>query len=310
MPLRREPLPRMAGHLAFMRAPRVGLADLRPGMVAALGVARDGTGPWGGLTRFGPAALRETSAYFGSHFSANMKSAMDIDRRRVLSGGMMGGSLVDLGDLAVEHLPVAQAHVDIRQAVAAVSSLGATALLLGGDLDIVTPAIEGAQAARRAEGVAKVQLGGVYAACDGAAVRSVLFHVAQDSRVPHGAGLRQQAVSLTPSWVRTADPAALRGRLQEALQAQAAFVVLDLSVFAAHWHGMHAAAPLEGPGLREVRRLMEVLGTLPIAGLAVTGLDATRCGLSTVKTGQRLALTAMLDLLYGLLGPDGGRAAA
>jgi len=38
VPLRTAPLPRMAGRLSFMRAPVVGLAELRPGMIAALGV--------------------------------------------------------------------------------------------------------------------------------------------------------------------------------------------------------------------------------------------------------------------------------
>jgi len=301
----------MAGHLAFMRAPRVVLADLAPGMVAALGVARDGTGAWAGQTRFGPTALRETSAYFGSHFSANMKAAMDIDRRRVLQGGMMTGRLVDLGDLAVEHLPATQAQAVIREAVAAVSGRGATALLLGGDLDIVPAALQGAAAgapaALRAGGVARVQLGGGVVEGEWSAAPGVRFHTATAGCVSDGVGRGAGGDELTISWVRQADPVRLRERLQQALQGWPAFVVLDLSVFAAHWHGMHAAAPLTGPGLREVRRLMEALGTLSIAGLAITGLDATRCGLSTVKTGQRLALTAVLDLLYGLLGPDSGR---
>jgi hypothetical protein len=46
---------------------------------------------------------------------------------------------------------------------------------------------------------------------------------------------------------------------------------------------------------------MAILGRLPTDAIAATGLDATRSGLSTVKTGQRLLVTALLDLLYAVI---------
>lgn len=96
MTLRDAPTPRMAGHLPFMRAPMVAIDAVRPGQIVAFGVPIAG-GPED--TGLGPLALRETSAYFGSHFSANMKAAMDIDRRMRLDGAAIAGRLVDLGDI-------------------------------------------------------------------------------------------------------------------------------------------------------------------------------------------------------------------
>lgn len=324
MPLRTAPLPRMAGHLSFMRAPVLGLADLRPGMVAALGVPRDGRQPGAGLTRFGPTALRETSAYFGSHFSANMQAAMDIDQRRVLQGGLRSGGLADLGDLCLEGLDEPAAEAAIGAAAAAVAQRGALPLLLGGDSGLVGAALKGlsAQVGSASPGadLALVQLG----ACDGVAPSGmpqvrlgrgglVEASVPTAQTAPKAAAqgaLSSDAPSAGPAQgVR--DPAgpppgaaqAASARLRAATQGRRVFVAFDLSVLAAPWHGMHDRAGFDGLGLRELRPLMTALGDLPLAGIALTGLDATRNGLSTVKTGQRLMLTALLDLLYRCLLP-------
>lgn len=278
MSLRIEPLPRMAGHLSFMRAPRATYADLRPAMVAALGVALDSTRDGAEQTRFGPTALRETSAYFGSHFSSNMKAAMDIDRRRVLDGGLKSGRLVDLGDLCIEGLDRLSAEGAIGTAIAAVSRRGALPLLLGGDLDIVPAALAGLDASLPTA-TPLIQVGG---------------HRREDIR---GAPVLQ---FVHAAQVHAQD-AELIERIDAATGGRPAFIALDQSAFAASWHGMHGAAPFDGLSLRDMRRLVAALGQFPVAGIAITGLDATRCALSVVKTGQRLILTALLDLLYSCM---------
>jgi hypothetical protein len=50
-----------------------------------------------------------------------------------------------------------------------------------------------------------------------------------------------------------------------------------------------------------MRRRLRKLGTQTLAGIAVTGLEPARAGLSTVKTAQRLLITAVLDLIYAHL---------
>lgn len=310
MPLRTAALPRMAGLLSFMRAPVVGLAELRPGMIAALGVPLDGCAPGAGLTRFGPTALRETSAYFGSHFSANMQAAMDIDRRRVLQGGLMTGGLVDLGDLCLEGLAPPAAGAAIGSATAAVAARGALPLLLGGDAPLVTAALAGldthAGTGGPGAGLALVQLGtrdcaapdGVPTVRLGPAGARALASAAQD-----GPPVRTDAAAAAAAGPSLAAGEAARALLAATAQGRSLFVAFDLSALAAPWHGMNDRAGFDGLGLRELRRAVAALAALPLAGIAITGLDATRSGLSTVKTGQRLILTALLDLLYQRLLP-------
>jgi agmatinase len=65
-------------------------------------------------------------------------------------------------------------------------------------------------------------------------------------------------------------------------------------------------AGFDGLSLSECRALFRRLGRANIASLSMTGLDPTINGLSLVKTGQRLLLTAILDLIYArldVLGP-------
>ena len=67
MPLRSAPLPRMAGHLSFMRAQPKTISDLQRGDLAVLGLPFEDTcAPFAGQS-LAPRALRETSVYFGWH---------------------------------------------------------------------------------------------------------------------------------------------------------------------------------------------------------------------------------------------------
>lgn len=300
MPLRIEPLPRMAGHLSFMRTPCVDISQLNPGMVAALGIAMDSSRTGSAITRFGPTALRETSAYFGSHFSSNMKAAMDIDRRRVLDGGLLSGCLVDLGDLCIEALGPQCAASEIARAVAAIASRGALPLLLGGGQDIATAALDGL-GSDDADVTALIQIGGESLTAAGSTPVAWLAPAAPSSAVNPRVGARVNDLTLRAEQLKTMQASDLLERLVACIGGHRAVVVLDLSAFSASWHGMNGAAPFNGLGLRDVRKLMAILGRLPLAAIAVTGLDATRSGLSIVKTGQRLLVTALLDLLYAVI---------
>lgn len=245
MTLREAPLPRMAGFLPFMRGRTATIEALRPGMVTAFGVPA-GTGG----ERDGPSALRETSSYFGSHFTANMKAAMDIDQRRMLDASAVARRVVDLGDIDIAFADPCAA---VTALVRSIAKTGALPLLLGGGAWLVSPLRQGL-------------------AAQGEAL--TLFRINSDAP--------------------PADPTTLGGGR--------VVVALDLSVVAAEWHGASAAARFDGLSLSAAREKLRQAGALDVAGIAVTGLDPTRQGVSTVKTGQRLLVPALLDLLYARLG--------
>lgn len=305
MPLRIEALPRMAGHLTFMRAPVGAVSNLEPGMIAALGIPVDARTDAGGATRFGPFALRETSAYFGSHFASNMKAAMDVDRRRVLDGAVVAGRLVDLGDLGCIGMTAAEQSDAIEGIVAAVVGQGAVPLVLGGD-DGVLPAVLAGLAGAGANGGGTSPLALIAFGLDVLPGwrGGPLIHLVP-TREPSAEALRCIAESggflARSAELRELRATAVMDRLAGAVGGAPVHVALDMSGFAATWHGMHQRAPFDGLSLSEARELLEAIGTLPIAGLSITGLDPTGSGLSVVKTGQRLILTAILDLIYARL---------
>lgn len=242
MPLRDAPTPRMAGHLPFMRGPSVGIAQLRPGQLAAFGVA---LGDGREDTSLGPLALRETSAYFGSHFSSNMKAAMDIDRRMRLDGAAIADRLVDLGD--IDFLSGDAPAADRVAALCAeIARRGALPAMLGGSARFVAPMREGLEAA----------------------LRRPVDVLAATARPPEG---------------------------------RACLVSIDLGAIASIWHGGSRLAGIDGLSLSQCREWLRGLGREDVVGVALTGLDPARQGLSTVKTGQRLLVTAVLDLVYARL---------
>jgi agmatinase len=286
MPLRSAPLPRMAGHLPFMRTPTQRIEDLTPGVIAALGApfgleaSSQGVG-------FGPLALRETSAYFGSHFSSNMAAAMDVDRRRVLDTAAIAGRLVDLGDLDPDGEDRDGLLALTSGAVTQVANRGAIPLVLGGDAGLIAPILAGLAAAT-GRGVALLQIGGAPVAHDGVACVHLLT-----------TGDRRKSRS---DLERCADPASLAPALTALFADTPLHVALDAAAFDSIRHGAAGTVSFAGFGLAQCRALFSGLGGLEVAGLSVTGLEPTRNGLSTVKTGQRLLLTAILELIYAQLG--------
>ena len=246
MPLRDAPLPRMAGHLPFMRGPVAALGALRPGQVAAFGA---GIGHGHDDASLEPLGLRETSSYFGSHFASNMKAAMDVDQRRVLDPAAVSGRLVDLGDIDFAHAGEPPADC-VASLSAAVAARGAIPILLGGSPPLAEAMRRGLSEALKAD------------------VRAV--------------GLRDALP----------EPA---GRTPPLL------AVLDLAEVASVWHGGSVRAGFAGVSLSQARSRLREIGSQEVVGAAVVGLDPARQGLSTVKTGQRLLVTALLDLIYARL---------
>ena len=85
MPLRSAPLPRMAGHLSFMRAQPRAIGDLKAGDLAVLGLPfEDNSAPFAGQS-LAPRALRETSVYFGWHANPQFSHPVDVDVRKQIS---------------------------------------------------------------------------------------------------------------------------------------------------------------------------------------------------------------------------------
>ncbi|MFM8750876.1 hypothetical protein [Rhabdaerophilum sp.] len=292
MPLRIEPLPRMAGHLPFMRGRLARLEEVGPGMVAAFGL----TSGVDGRTDLAPLAMRETSAYFGSHFNANMKSAMDIDQRQVLRSADVAGSMVDLGDLRPDPA-TGTFEGAIRRTIAHIREKEAIPLLLGGEQGCLTSVLAGLRMGEpSSNGIAALIVSAAsdipaLQANDVACVMSASPEVPGDPAIMSIAihDLRQRFESHSESMLSH-------------LGQRPVHVALDASAIATHWHGASTNAVFAGLSLSECRRLFRRLGVANIASLSITGLDPTINGFSLVKTGQRLLLTAILDLIYARLG--------
>jgi len=292
MPLRIEPLPRMAGHLPFMRGRLARLDDVGLGMVVAFGLPS----VVNGRTDLAPLAMRETSAYFGSHFNANMKSAMDIDQRQILRSADVASSMVDLGDLRPDP-STGTFEVAIRRTIAHIREKDAIPLLLGGDQGCLSSVLAGLRMSEpSSNGIAALILSDaselpLLQANDVACVFSA-------SPKEHG---DPAIMSLAFRDLRQRFESHLELILRHITQ-RPVHVALDASAIASHWHGASTNADFEGLSLSECRRLFRQLGVANIASLSITGLDPTINGLSLVKTGQRLLLTAILDLIYARLG--------
>jgi agmatinase len=292
MPLRIEPLPRMAGHLPFMRGRLARLDDVGPGMVAAFGL------PSGvdGRTDLAPLAMRETSAYFGSHFNANMKSAMDIDQRQVLRSADVAGLMVDLGDLRPDPATGTFEGM-IRRTIAHIREKDAIPLLLGGEQGCLSSVLAGLRMSEPpSRGIAAL----IVSAATEIPVLQANDVACVVSASPEGPG-DPATMSLTIRDLRQRFESYVESILRR-MGHKPVHVALDASAIASHWHGASTKADFAGLSLSECRQLFRQLGVANIASMSITGLDPTINGLSLVKTGQRLLLTAILDLIYARLG--------
>ena len=328
VPLRNAPLPRMAGDLTFMRSRRATLGDLNAGNLAILGAPfEDNVGRKSG-TRFAPTALRETSVYFGWHANPQFSHPVDIDVRVPIDTSEMHDRLVDIGDIPVEGMPAAVAAQAMGATMQQLRQTHATAILLGGDESIVHPAI-----AMAADGgpVGFIQIGGRLpgAMPDEKYVRrgncSPLEDLLADGIVaPRAAavlaGAGRAGIEFLRDFkgagglIRTASDVkeAQHGAIEKIAQlfvehTGSLHVHFDVSAFRPSLHGMSERPAFGGLALPDLQKTLGEIGRAPVTSLIVTGLNPTLSGLSVVKTGLRLTVTALLAYIYGRLGLEAAR---
>ena len=274
MPLRSAPLPRMAGHLSFMRAQTKSNCDVRPGDLAVLGIPfEDTSAPYAGQS-LAPRALRETSVYFGWHANPQFSHPVDIDARQDIQTDGLHERLCDLGDISPG--PDEAIHAALRAATNQISRNGACAVILGGSdrlSETVQSALSKCQTA---------QLGG--------SPRDARdFHIAP---LPNGGG--------TTCNLDTAAQLAAFSEWRDV--SKPLFVRFDLSVFETSLSALCDRPRLGGCNLGTVVQWLELLGQHEVSAIMLTGLNPSRPGMGVVKVGQRLMVTALLAFIYARLG--------
>lgn len=147
----RDPLPSYAGPRTFLRSRYAEFSDLRPGMVAVVGVPWDTTLGSRPGTRYGPQAIRDSSMHIHYYMTTSPTNELvDINTGEVYRQ-TAGGNLVDVGDLNVYQADVQKTSRSIHDGVASIVRRGAFPVILGGDHYITFPAFTGfAEAARPA----------------------------------------------------------------------------------------------------------------------------------------------------------------
>ncbi|MFT5449183.1 MAG: agmatinase [Gammaproteobacteria bacterium] len=322
MPLRNAPLPRMAGDLTFMRSRRATLDELRSQNLAVLGApTEDNVGRKSG-TRFAPTALRETSVYFGWHANPQFSHPVDINVRVPIDTSQMHGRLVDIGDFALAGMPQASVAQAICSTMKQIRVTNASVILLGGDDSIVPPAIAGAAQGRP---VGFIQIGGhlpgvIPGEGDAESARQCsLAHLLSDGHVIPGttaaiACADRTSVEFVQGFQRAgglilsaADVLCARAGVIEQTARRliddsgSLHVHFDVSAFRPSLHGMSERPSFGGLTLADLQRMLGAIGRVPVATLIVTGLNPTLSGLSVVKTGLRLTVTALLAYIYSRL---------
>ena len=311
MPLRTAPLPRMAGHLTFMRVEQAAVDALTTGRIGLVGIPREDTDTRATGARFGPNAIRETSVYFGWHANPQFSRPVVVGDRMTIDTSSIQARLFDLGDIPVGGLTAEAGDRLIRATLRQIANTGASALVLGGDKGIAPPALEGVAAQTP---TARVRIGGRAGAPGpgGDVLHFAPHRLACAEASPDRGASRRRIVSARQ--LAGLDAAAISRMTRNAAGDRPLAVYLDLSALNSCWHGASDMPRFDGLALSGLRRLLTGLGRLPVAMLVVTGLNPTLSGLGTVKTGQRLLVTALLDYICARLGApedrNGGRPAA
>ncbi|WP_171101200.1 MULTISPECIES: arginase family protein [unclassified Ruegeria] len=274
MPLRSAPLPRMAGHLSFMRAQTKAIRDVRPGDLAVLGVPfEDTSAPHAGQS-LAPRALRETSVYFGWHANPQFSHPVDIDARQDISTDGLHQRLCDLGDISPGSEDAI--HAALGAATRQISRNGACAVILGGS-DCLSETVQSALPECQT-----AQLGGTP-------------NDARDFQIaplPNGGG-----TACNPD---TAAQLAAFSKWRDV--SKPLFVRFDLSVFETSLSALCDRPRLGGCDLETVVQWLELLGQHEVSAIMLTGLNPNRPGMGVVKVGQRLMVTALLAFIYARLG--------
>jgi agmatinase len=328
MPLRNAPLPRMAGDLTFMRSRRSTLGDLNAENLAILGAPiEDNIGRKSG-TRFAPTALRETSVYFGWHANPQFSHPVDIDARVPIDTSEMHDRLVDIGDIPLEGMPATIAAQAIRSTMHQLRDTNASAILLGGDDSIVCPAV--AEASKDGP-VGFIQIGGRLLGAMSAEkgdqrgdCSPLAYLLAEECIAPRTTAvlastgragmefLREFKGAGGQIWSASDVTQAEPGEIERAAQkfaevAGSLHVHFDVSAFRPSLHGMSERPAFGGLTLPDLQKTLGEIGRAPVSSLIVTGLNPTLSGLSVVKTGLRLTVTALLAYIYGRLGLEAAR---
>lgn len=311
MSLRRAPLPRMAGHLTFMRARHVPLDRVPEDGIAILGVPMETPGSRRAGQRFAPMALRETSVYFGWHANAQFSHPVDVDARTAIDARSVDARMVDLGDVATRGRSLTDVAEDAADVLAHVRRRRATLLVLAGDPAIVAPLLS-----RAAGGPSRyVQFGGALEGSD-APLAALAPHLQGrwTAAAPASAPSVEfwRSASATGAMILSDGEAEAMGRCEWAERlarcrgGSGLDANVDLSAVDGRWHGAVWPPRSGGLSLAALGRAMAALGALRPQAVVLTGLNPTLSGLARVKTGQRLFVTAVLSFIYGRLGlvPD------
>ncbi len=322
MSLRTAPLPRMAGHLSFMRSGRANAEDLQPGTLAVIGAPLESSESTMSGARFSPLAIRETSVYFGWYANPQFSNPTNIDARDTIDTSSTNERLFDLGDVPVAGRTRSEADELISCTIEKVYARGATSVVLGGDNTVIAPIARGVANKKT---VAFIQIGGrmpgttrvkpespfssspLDALLDGGNVRLADTAILAPVERPTAEFVREMADSgakILPSrQLGNMDTEALTDLAFTLSSRELPVIVnLDLSAVAAELHGMSDRPAFDGMSLEVLRRVLMAVGRTPIAALVVTGLYPTRNGLSIVKSGQRLIVTALLGYIRARLG--------
>ena len=321
MPLRTAPLPRMAGHLSFMRSVRANVEDLSSGTLAVIGVPMEGSKNLKSGARFSPLSIRETSVYFGWYANPQFSNPINIDEHEVFDTSSINERLFDLGDIPILGQTRSKAEELINHSIAQVYNRNATSIVLGGDSTIIAPVSRGIA---NGNSVAYIQIGGK---TPGTSNTKLDHHssLALDSLLASGEVKLADTTILAPAENPTVEfLQELSGagakifssrQLKDMSSKEIAdlsltlsnrelpvIVNLDLSSVSSELHGMSDRPIFNGMSLKLLRRVLVALASAPIATLIVTGHNPTINGLSIVKTGQRLIVTALVGYICSRLG--------
>jgi len=274
MPLRSGPLPRMAGHLSFMRSQSKEICDVKSGDLVVAGLPfEDTNAPYAGQS-LASRALRETSVYFGWHANPQFSHPVDIDAREIIQTDGLHERLCDLGDIPIGDDK--KSHTSLRELTRQINRIGACAIMLGGSdqmSDTVQSSLPKCQ---------KVQLGGILR-------NESDFHVApmQNDFNPICKLNMSEQLNNFFQWRDNSKPL---------------FVQFDLSVFETSLSVLCDQPRLGGCNLDTVTKWLSAIGKQKVSAIMLTGLNPDRPGMGVIKVGQRLMVTSLLAFIYSRLG--------
>ncbi len=321
MPLRTAPIPRMAGHLTFMRSASAKFEDLSSGSLAVIGVPMEDSKKLKSGSRFSPLSIRETSVYFGWYANPQFGNPINIDELELFDTSSINERLFDLGDIPTLGQTRSKADELITRSIAQVYKRNATSIILGGDSSIIAPVSRGIA---NGKSVAYIQIGGK---TPGTSNTKLDHHssLALDSLLASGEVKLADTTILAPAENPTVEfLQELSGagakifsscQLEDMSSKEIAdlsltlsnrdlpvIINLDLSSVSSEFHGMSDKPVFNGMSLKLLRRVLVALASAPIVTLILTGHNPTINGLSIVKTGQRLIVTALVGYLCSRLG--------